>query len=99
MAKPTILITGQNGQLGNELKVLSAKFPEYEYVFTDVAELDITDAEKVNEFFSTYKPAICINAAAYTAVDRAETDKELALSINGHAVGNLAENCNRSNCT
>lgn len=97
MSQPTVLITGQNGQLGNELKLLSAKYSQYEYVFTDVAELDITDAEKVNEFFEQYKPAVCINAAAYTAVDKAETERELAMKINAYAVGNLASNCSKAN--
>ena len=97
MSKPIVLVTGQNGQLGNELKVLSSKYPRYDYVFTDVCELDITDAEKVTEFFCRYKPAICINAAAYTAVDKAETDREVALNINAYAVGNLAENCSKMN--
>lgn len=97
MPKPAVLVTGQKGQLGNELKVLSKKYKQYDYVFTDVEELDITNAEKVTEFFDQYKPAICINAAAYTAVDKAETDKDLALKINAHAVGNLAENCRKIN--
>lgn len=95
--KPVVLVTGQNGQLGNELKVLSKEYPQFDYVFTDVQELDITDAKKVTDFFDQYKPAICINAAAYTAVDKAETDKALALKINAEAVGNLAENCARLN--
>lgn len=97
MPKPIILITGQHGQLGNELKVLSANYLQYDYIFTDVGELDITDAQKVSEFFDQYKPAICINAAAYTAVDKAETDKDLALKINAYAVGSLAENCHKIN--
>lgn len=97
MSKPLILVTGQNGQLGNELKVLSKNYPQYDYAFTDVNELDITNAEKVNDFFSAYKPVVCINAAAYTAVDKAETDRELTLKINAYAVGNLAENCLREN--
>lgn len=97
MPKPIILVTGQNGQLGNELKVLSEKYPQYDYVFTDVAELDITDAAMVNEFFRIYKPAICINTAAYTAVDKAETDRELALKVNASAVGTLADNCHKIN--
>lgn len=97
MSASIILVTGQNGQLGNELKVLSKTFPQYEYVFTDADELDITDAEKVDEYFRNYKPVICINAAAYTAVDKAETDRELALKINARAVGNLAENCRKLN--
>jgi dTDP-4-dehydrorhamnose reductase len=97
MAKPTILVTGQNGQLGNELKILSAQYAQFDYVFTDVLELDIANAEKVTDFFGRYKPSICINAAAYTAVDKAETEKELALKINAEAVGNLAENCAKIN--
>ncbi|MCW3106115.1 MAG: dTDP-4-dehydrorhamnose reductase [Segetibacter sp.] len=97
MAKPIVLVTGQNGQLGNELKVLSKEYPQFDFVFTDVLELDIADAAKVNDFFQQYKPAICINAAAYTAVDKAETDKKLALKINADAVGNLAENCAKIN--
>lgn len=97
MSKPTVLVTGQNGQVGNELKVLSTQYSQFDYVFTDVDELDITDAKKVNEFFDRYQPAVCINAAAYTAVDKAETDKDLALKINAYAVGNLAENCSKIN--
>ncbi|MDB5248163.1 MAG: dTDP-4-dehydrorhamnose reductase [Segetibacter sp.] len=97
MSKPVILVTGKNGQLGNELRILSEKYLQYEYVLTDVAELDITDAKKVDAFFEQYQPAVCINAAAYTAVDKAETDKDLALKINAEAVGNLAENCRKIN--
>lgn len=97
MPKPIILVTGQNGQLGNELKVLSEKYPQYDYVFTDVAELDITDSEMVNNFFGMYKPAICINTAAYTAVDKAEADRQSALKVNATAVGTLAENCLKLN--
>ncbi len=93
MSKPTVLVTGQNGQLGSELKVLSKAYPQYDYVFTDVDELDIADRLQVKSFFEKYKPLICINAAAYTAVDKAETDKALALKINEEAVGYLAENC------
>jgi dTDP-4-dehydrorhamnose reductase len=97
MAKPFILVTGQNGQLGNELKTLSRKYAQYDYVFTDVAEMDITNEQKVGDFFEKYTPEICINAAAYTAVDKAENDKELALKINAGAVGILAANCSKVN--
>ncbi|HEX8358271.1 MAG TPA: dTDP-4-dehydrorhamnose reductase [Segetibacter sp.] len=95
MAKPNILVTGKNGQLGNELVVLSAKFPQYNFVFTGASEMDISDGEKVAAFFKEYEPAVCINAAAYTAVDKAETNKELAVKINGEAVGMLAANCSK----
>ena len=97
MLKPLVLVTGNNGQLGNELRILSKSYPQFDFVLTDVAELDITDTQKVDEFFGQYKPAICINAAAYTAVDKAETEKELALKINAGAVGNLAKNCKKLN--
>lgn len=86
-------MTGKNGQLGNELQVLSKQHSGFDYIFTDSAELDITDHAKVDEFFERHKPVISINAAAYTAVDKAETDKETALKINADAVGNLAKNC------
>jgi dTDP-4-dehydrorhamnose reductase len=97
MKKPLILVTGQNGQLGNELKVLSKNVSEYDFAFTDVEELDITNAKKVTAFFEEYNPAVCINAAAYTAVDKAEAEKDLAFRINAEAVGHLAENCARVN--
>ncbi len=91
--RPLILVTGKNGQVGNELVKLSAQYPQFDYEFTDVAELDITNAELVGNFCAERKPVCCINAAAYTAVDKAETDKALALKINAEAVGILAENC------
>jgi dTDP-4-dehydrorhamnose reductase len=95
MSKPIVLVTGKNGQLGSELQLLAKEYGQFEFSFTDVAELDITDEQKVNAFFENNRPVICINAAAYTAVDKAETDKELALKINAEAVGYLAANCNK----
>lgn len=95
MAKPVVLVTGKNGQLGNELQVVSQQFSQLQFVFTDVAEMDITDDKKVAEVFSTYKPAVCINTAAYTAVDKAETEKDTALLINGTAAGILAQFCKK----
>jgi dTDP-4-dehydrorhamnose reductase len=95
MSKPIVLVTGKNGQLGNELQVLAPKYPAYSFYFTDVEELDITDERKVSLFFETYNPAICINTAAYTAVDKAESDRERALKINGDAVATLAASCKK----
>jgi len=95
MSKPIILVTGKNGQLGNELQLLAKEYSQFDFRFSDVAELDIANEQKVNSFFEEYKPVICINAAAYTAVDKAETDKGLALKINAEAVGYLAANCNK----
>jgi len=87
-----ILVTGSNGQLGSELKVLSENF-NAEFIFTDRAELDITNANAVNEFIANTKPDFVINGAAYTAVDKAETDQEPAYAINATAVGYLAAAC------
>jgi len=85
-----LLITGSKGQLGNELKELAGEFPNFEFLYTDVEELDITDATKVDNFFSENKPDVIINCAAYTAVDKAETDERLAYLINATAVGILS---------
>ena len=85
-----ILVTGSNGQLGNELKVLAEAYPCFNFVFTDVAELDITSEIEVELMVKTEKPAAIINCAAYTAVDKAEKEDNLAFLINATAVGNLA---------
>jgi dTDP-4-dehydrorhamnose reductase len=85
-----ILITGAYGQLGNELNVLSNQFPEWQFLFTDADTLDITDENAVELFFQTHLPGVVINCAAYTAVDKAETDTESAWKINALAPGILA---------
>ena len=91
MNKQNILITGANGQLGNCLRDLAADFQEkYNFYYTDVAELDITDAQAIEKFVEDNRIDIIINAAAYTAVDKAEDEADLALLINCTAVGNLA---------
>src|SRR3989337_3411210 len=90
MDRPLILVTGADGQLGSELKVLSADYPSFEFTFLSRKDLSITDEVAVNEFFSSVKPAYCINCAAYTAVDKAEAEKEQAFLVNGHAPGFLA---------
>ena len=86
-----ILITGANGQLGNEIKELSGNFPEWKFMFTDVDELDITDESAVSAFFQNNNPDFIINCAAYTAVDKAENDFETANKINSVAPGILAK--------
>ena len=85
-----VLITGANGQLGNEMRRLGAVSPN-EYLFTDVAELDITDKAAVAEFVKSNNVEIIVNCAAYTNVDRAEDDEATAELINATAVRNLAE--------
>jgi len=86
-----ILITGANGQLGNEMRVLSAEYPEYTYFFTDVAELDICNAPAVRNFVKENDIHVIVNCAAYTAVDKAEENVELCTRLNADAVGYLAE--------
>ena len=86
-----ILITGANGQLGNEMRVLSAENKEYTYFFTDVAELDICNAQAILDFVKANDINVIVNCAAYTAVDKAEESIELCTKLNADAVGYLAE--------
>lgn len=90
-----ILITGSKGQLGNEFQEI-AKSSDWEFIFTDYEELDITNKEEVLGFFKEKKPEICINCAAYTAVDKAETERELSDKINVTGSENLALGCAES---
>jgi len=92
-----ILITGADGQLGNDLRVLSGNSQQYNYFFTDVAELDICDKEAVTVFLHEKEIDCIINCAAYTAVDKAEDDEELCYKINRNAVKNLAEAARNEN--
>ena len=86
-----ILITGSKGQLGNEIRVLAEDYPDYDFIYTDVEELDITNQLKVEAFFVEHKPQAIINCAAYTAVDKAETNEATAYLINATAVENLSK--------
>lgn len=92
-----ILVTGSNGQLGSELQRLADDFPEFRFTFTDIAELDLTNEEKVKAWFDVNKPDVCLNCAAYTAVDKAEEERELAMLVNKTAVAILAKQCTRLN--
>lgn len=90
-----ILITGSNGQLGNEMRVLSKSHPKHTYFFTDVVEtegvhvLDITDREAVSAFVAQNAIELIVNCAAYTNVDKAEEDEATAMKINADALGVL----------
>ena len=95
--KKKILVTGAAGQLGSELRELSGLFPQYHFLFTGKHELDITDKDAVNLFFSEHIISTCINCAAYTAVDKAEQEKERATAINASAPGFLAKACKKNN--
>lgn len=92
-----ILITGCNGQLGNELQLLEKKYSEHTFFNTDVHELDITDAEAIDKFVSSNNIDIIINCAAYTAVDKAESNKELCQLLNAEAPAYLAKAISKRN--
>ena len=92
-----VLVTGANGQLGLALQGAAKNFP-LDFVFLDKNTLDISDAQAVKEIFTTQSFAVCINAAAYTNVDGAETNKEFAYAINATAVETLAKACKRHGC-
>ncbi len=83
------LVTGANGQLGNCMRNAAAGARD-RYIFTDVAELDITDAEAVERMVKDCDIKVIVNCAAYTNVDKAESDAEFAEKLNATAVGNLA---------
>ncbi len=85
-----ILITGCNGQLGNEMQVLAGRYTQFTYFFTDVAELDITDEDAVTAYIEANRIDCVVNCAAFTAVDKAETSEELCDRLNHRAPGSLA---------
>ena len=85
-----ILITGCNGQLGNEMQLLEKNYPQHQFYNTDVAELDITDQAAIESFVADNEIDGIVNCAAYTAVDKAESSKELCTSLNTVAPAYLA---------
>lgn len=85
-----ILITGANGQLGNEMRVLSPENGGHTYFFTDVQELDICNEQAVMAFVTEHQIDVIVNCAAYTAVDNAEDNRELCDKLNNVAPGYLA---------
>ena len=85
-----ILVTGANGQLGNEMRVLSAENQQHTYFFTDVQELDICDEQAIRAFVTDNRVDVIVNCAAYTAVDKAEDNPELCDKLNHIAPGYLA---------
>lgn len=85
-----IIVTGANGQVGQELRDLSKNYPVYEFHFFDKKQLDIANLKSVRDTFKELHPYVIINCAAYTAVDKAESESGLAYAINAEGVGNLA---------
>lgn len=90
-----VLVTGANGQLGQALKSISGNYPQIDFIFGASSDLDITNKENCEEVFSKIKPNYCINAAAYTAVDKAESEPEKAYLVNVIGAKNLAETCKK----
>lgn len=88
-----VLVTGANGQLGQSIQFIANKCPNIQFVYTDFQEMDITNLESCQTLFATYKPHFCINTAAYTAVDKAESESEKAHLINAVGPENLAKVC------
>ncbi len=88
-----VLVTGSNGQLGQSLQFVAGNYPNIDFKFCDSKTLDITNLENVKHVFEHYKPQFCINTAAYTAVDKAESEPENAFAINVTGAKNLAEVC------
>jgi dTDP-4-dehydrorhamnose reductase len=93
MAIQTILITGANGQLGWELGQLASNYPAFKFVLVDRSQLDLSFPETFEKIIQTIAPDCIINTAAYTAVDKSETEKELSYTVNATAVEALAVIC------
>ena len=92
-----VLVTGANGQLGQSLQFIAPNYDEIDFVFCSSADLDISNLENCETVFSKTKPHYCINAAAYTVVDKAESEPEKAHLINVIGAQNLAQVCKTHN--
>ena len=85
-----VLITGCNGQLGRDLQESAQGYPDLQPLYTDIDTLDLTQGSNVQDYINKQRPDFIVNCAAYTAVDKAEDEEELAILLNAKAVGNLA---------
>lgn len=92
-----VLVTGANGQLGQAIQFVAGNYPNIHFVFCSSSDLDITNKENCGSVFNKEKPDFCINAAAYTAVDKAESETDQAHLINCIGAKNLAEACKNFN--
>lgn len=89
--KPIILLTGATGQLGQSINAIAANYPQYEMVFAKREQLDLSNAQSITQYFQQHTVDVIINCAAYTAVDKAESDSDLADKINHLGVKQLAQ--------
>ena len=94
-----VLVTGSGGQLGQSLQFIAADYTEIQFHFLSTSDLDITSKKVIESIFNTIQPNFCVNAAAYTAVDKAEAEKDNAYSINVVGAKNLAEICKKFDTT
>jgi dTDP-4-dehydrorhamnose reductase len=97
MSQPVIIVTGANGQVGQELRVLAAAYPAFEFIFTTQESMPVHDEAAVQKMFAAHTPAYCINCAAYTAVDKAESEQDLAFAVNAEGTRILAAACKSYN--
>lgn len=97
MLQPVILVTGANGQVGQELRVLAALYPSFEFVFTSHENMPVHDEAAVQQTFAAHRPVYCLNCAAYTAVDKAESEQEIAYRVNAEGTRILAAACKTFN--
>ena len=88
-----VLVTGANGQLGQSIQFIANKYPNIQFVYTDFQEMDITNIKNCQAVFAKHQPHFCINTAAYTAVDKAESESDKAHLINAVGPENLAKVC------
>jgi dTDP-4-dehydrorhamnose reductase len=94
-----VLVTGASGQLGQALQFIAPKHTDIQFIFASSTDLDITNQERVNSFFETNTIDFCVNTAAYTAVDKAESDIDKAHLINVDGPKNLAIACQKFGVT
>lgn len=99
MVKPVIIVPGKNGQLASELYLIASIHSQFQWFFFDKAQLNITDQSSIQTIFQQYNPSYFINCAAYTAVDKAESDQQAALAVNSNAVEYIAKCCNEYKAT
>lgn len=98
MASKRILVTGANGQVGREIRALADLYPGISFYFQGREDMPLTNFDMIRTVFHALQPDVLINCAAYTAVDQAEQEKELAFQVNAEAVGVMAALCSEHRC-